>query len=92
MARRPISGVVRDGHGTIVSGASVALTVYSGGAAATCYDSESGGSAYAGGTTTSGTNGAYTFWVEDSDYAVLTLFNITTSKSGYTSMTTPVAK
>ena len=91
MARRPISGVVRDGLGAIVASATVALAVYDGGAAATCYDAETGGSAISGGATTSGTNGAYTFWVDDSDYGLMTLFNVTASKSGYTQMITPVA-
>ena len=43
MARRPISGVARDGVGNIVASATATLTVYSGGAAATCYAAESGG-------------------------------------------------
>ena len=91
MARRPISGVVRDGSGNIVTSATVVLTVYSG-AVATCYDVQSGGSVLAGGTTSSdSTNGSYEFWVEDSDHGVLTVFNVTASKSGYTTSVTPVA-
>ena len=91
MARRPISGVARDGVGNIVASATATLTVYSGGAAATCYAAESGGSALSGGATTSGTDGTYTFWVDDGDHAVLTIFNVTVSKTNYTSMTTPIA-
>ena len=91
MARRPISGVVRDGSGNIVSSAAIALTVYVGGAAATCYAAQSGGSALSGGATTSSTDGSYVFWVEDSDHAVLTVFVVTTSKSGYTTIATSVA-
>ncbi len=89
MARRPISGIARDGEGNIVASATVALTVYSTGLAATCYSAQSGGSALSGGATTSGSDGSYTFWIEDSDYALISLFNVTISKTGYTSMTTP---
>jgi hypothetical protein len=91
MARRPISGVARDGVGNIVASATVALTVYTGGAAATCYAAQAGGSALAGGSTTSGTDGSYVFWVDDGDHAVLTVFNVTASKTNYTTITTPVA-
>lgn len=91
MARRPISGIVRDGEGNIVASATVTLTVYSSGAAATCYAAQSGGSALSGGATTAGTNGAYSLWIDDGDYAVLSLFNVTSSKTGYTTRTTPIA-
>ena len=91
MARRPISGVVRDGVGNIVASSVVTLTVYSGGAAATCYAAESGGSALSGGSTTSGTDGSYTFWVDDDDHAVLTIFTVTASKTNYVTITTPIA-
>ena len=91
MARRPISGVVRDGEGNIVASATVALTVSTGGAAATCYAAKSGGSALSGGATTSGTDGTYAFWVDDGDHAVITVFVVTGSKTGYTSLATSVA-
>ena len=91
MARRPISGVVRDGEGNIVASATVVLTVYSGGAAATCYAAQSGGSALTGGGTTAGTDGTYVFWVDDGDHAVITVFVVTASKTGYTTLATNVA-
>jgi hypothetical protein len=90
MARRPIADVVRDGSGNIVASATVALTVYSG-AAATCYAAQSGGSALSGGITTSGGDGSYEFWVDDGDHAVITVFNVTVSKTGYTTKIDPVA-
>ena len=83
MARRPISGVVRDGSGNIVASVSVALTVYATSLPATCYAAESGGSALASGTTTAGTDGAYELWVDDEDHAVLTIFTVTSTKAGY---------
>ena len=90
MARRPIAGVVTDGQGNIISGAIVALTVYSG-AVATAYDLQSGGSTFSGGLTTSNTDGSYEFWIDDSDHAVITVFNVTATKDGYETRVTPVA-
>lgn len=91
MARRPISGIVRDGAGNIVASAIVALTVYTGGTAATCYAAQAGGSALTDGSTTAGTDGSYAFWVDDGDHGVLTVFNVTASKSGYTTRIIPIA-
>lgn len=91
MARRPISGIVRDGAGSIIPSATLVLTVYTGGAAATCYAAQSGGSALTNGQTTSGTDGSYEYWIEDSDHGVLTVFNVTASKTGYTTSVVAVA-
>lgn len=91
MARRPISGIVRDGSGNIVASAAVAFTVYSNGAVVTCYATQTGGSALTNGATTSGTDGSYEIWIDSDDYAILTLFNITATKTGYTTKTTPIA-
>ena len=91
MARRPISGIVRDGAGSIIPSATLVLTVYTGGAAATCYAAQSGGSALTNGQTTSGTDGSYEYWVDDGDHGVLTVFNLTVSKTGYTTIIQPIA-
>lgn len=91
MARRPISGTIRDGAGNIIASATVVLTVYTGGAAATCYAAQSGGSALTNGSTTAGADGTYSFWVDDGDHAVLTVFNVTASKTGYTTVVVPIA-
>ena len=84
MARRPISGVARDGAGNIVASATVTLTVSTGGAAATCYAAKTGGSVLTGGATTTGSDGTFTFWVDDGDHALITIFVVTSSKTGYT--------
>ena len=91
MARRPVSGIVRDGAGNIVASATVTLTVYSDDSAATCYAARTGGSALTGGVTTSGTDGAWEVWVDDSDHAVLTVFKVTSSKNNYTTIIEPIA-
>ena len=90
MARRPISGVVRDGEGSIIVDAVVTLTVYSG-AAATCYTAQTGGSSLNNGQTASLDDGSYEFWIDDSDHAITTVFNVTATKTGYATITIPVA-
>lgn len=75
MARSVFHDVARDGNGVIVSGA--IITVYLSGTStlATIYASSAGAPA-SGSQVTSGTNGEFSFWVDDGDYGVTQTFKL----------------
>jgi hypothetical protein len=86
MARFIFSGVSRDGAGKIIPSATISVYLAGTTTVASIY------TAYAGGTavnsTTSGTDGVFTFYVSDSDYtAGAQKFKIVMSKTGYSSQT-----
>ncbi len=90
MTRRPYNGVVRDGNGRIIPSATVTFNVNDTGLPATIYAAQVGGVALALGQTTSGTDGAFTVWIDDDDYALMALFDVVISKFGYASKTTTI--
>lgn len=75
MSRSVFHDVARDGNGVIVSGA--VITVYLAGTStlATIYASSTGAAA-SGSQVTSGSNGEFTFWVDDGDYGVTQTFKL----------------
>jgi len=81
--RRPYSDVVRDGVGRVLINANVFLTVYDTGLPAVCYSASSGGSALTNGQTLTSSNGRFTFWIDDEDYGLMTLFTVTATKDNY---------
>lgn len=87
MARYIYQGVARDGAGNIISSATV--TVYLAGTStlATIYSAVSGGSADSDSAVSSSTDGSYSFYVDETDYATSQRFKIVIAKSGYTSAT-----
>jgi hypothetical protein len=76
MARRPLNFVIRDVSGVIVSNAAVTIKVHLSGAVATIYAAENGGSALAGGQVITDSSGSSPVWIEDTDYDLLTLFDV----------------
>jgi len=77
MARQLFESTLTDQQGHIVVGGSI--TVYLTGTltAATIYSASSGGSAVTGSKVTSGSDGSYSFWIDESDYGVDQLFRVT---------------
>lgn len=87
MARYIYEGIARDGAGNIVASATV--TVYLAGTttAATIYSAYSGGTADADSAVATGTDGKFTFYVDETDYATSQEFKVVIAKSGYASIT-----
>lgn len=86
MARYIYSGTTRDGAGKIIASATVAVYLAGTTTAASVYEAYSGGTAV--NSVTSGTDGVFTFYVDDTTYtAGSQKFKIIMSKSGYTSQT-----
>jgi len=77
MARQLFESTLTDQQGHVVVGGSI--TVYLTGTltAATIYSASSGGSAVTGSKVTSGSDGSYSFWIDESDYGVDQLFRVT---------------
>ena len=85
MTRRPHNGTVRDGNGRIIPSATVEFVSQETGLPATIYAAQVGGVALSLGRTTSGADGSFTVWIDDDDYAMDALFDVTISKAGYAS-------
>jgi len=85
MARFIKQGVARDGAGNVIAGATI--SVYEAGTTtvANIYATASGGTAV--NSVESGTDGSFSFYVDDGDYARTQKFKIVLSKSNYTSQT-----
>ena len=86
MARHEYTGTARDGFGTIIASANVAVYLAGTTTAATIY-AASTGAADADSVVASGTDGVFTFYVDETDYATSQQFKVVISKSGYTSLT-----
>ena len=85
MARYLYSGCARDGNGNIISSAQI--NVYRAGTttAATVYAAAAGGTSVA--YVASGTDGTFSFYVDDTEYYQSQKFKIIIAKAGYTSST-----
>lgn len=83
MARHIYQGVTRDGNGVVIASATISVYLAGTTTAATIYAAETGGSAITTGQTTSGTNGAYSFYVDDTVYAYTQLFDVVPSKANF---------
>ena len=85
MARYCKKGVARDGNGKIISSATVSIYLAGTTTAASIYTASSGGVAV--NSVTSGTDGVFTAFFDDTDYYQSQLFKLVMSKTGYTSVT-----
>jgi len=80
-----LKGTARDGHGQIISSATVSVYLAGTTTVASVYAASAGGTAV--NSVTSGTDGSFTLYVDDSDYYQSQKFKVTVSKTGYTSKT-----
>jgi hypothetical protein len=87
MARYAYNGTVRDRQGYAIASATVTVYEADGTTGATIYEAKTGGSAVADSTATSDTGGRYTFYVDDADYLSGDQFDLTVTKSGYSTWT-----
>jgi hypothetical protein len=83
--RYNFKSVARDGAGNIVPSATVSVYLAGTTTVASVYAAYTGGTAV--NSVTSGTDGVYEFYVDDTDYAVGQRFKIYISKTGYSSIT-----
>ncbi|GAG32303.1 unnamed protein product, partial [marine sediment metagenome] len=86
MSYQPFSSTLTDQQGSVLAGGTV--TVYESGTttAATIYDAD-GGSVISGSVVTSGTDGSFIFWIDDTEYAVTKRFRVVLGGTGFTSRT-----
>jgi len=79
--------VVQDGRGNFVASATVTVTLAGGTTKASIYSALTGGTVDADGIITTGTDGTFTFYVDEANYSHSQQFRIVWSKSGFTSET-----
>ena len=79
--------VVQDGRGNFVASATVTVTLAGGSTKASIYSALTGGTVDADGIITTGADGTFAFYVDESDYSHSQQFRIVWSKSGFTSET-----
>lgn len=87
MSRYAIQGTVQDGTGSVIEGAAVYLRLVGSTTGATCYAEYSGGTALTDGQTTTDSRGHFIFYVEQSDYPLVSHFDVYVSKTGYAAQT-----
>lgn len=85
MSRHLFKGVSRDGAGNVISGATVSVYLTGTTTAASVYTASTGGTAV--NSVTSATSGAFTFYVDESDYGYGQLFDLSIAKTGYSTAT-----
>lgn len=83
--RYNFKSVARDGAGNIVPSATVSVYLAGTTTAASVYATYTGGTAV--NSVTTGTDGSFEFYVDDTDYAGTQRFKIVISKTGYSSIT-----
>ena len=69
MARFPFESTLTDQQGHIIASGTVTVSLTGTSTVATIYAASSGGSALTGGAITTGTDGSFSFWVDEADYA-----------------------
>jgi hypothetical protein len=84
MARYKKQGVFTDGQGAVIPSATINVYLAGTTTAASIYTASSGGAAV--NSVTSGSDGKFEFWVDDTDYDNEQLFKIELSKTGYQSL------
>lgn len=89
MSRYSLWGVISDGNGAAVASASVAIKLADTSTTPTMYDAKTSGSLVTSATTDS--KGYWIVYVDDSDYPLVTLFDITVSKTGHVTQVYPDA-
>ena len=77
--RYPYSGFTKDQNGRIIQSAIVSVYLAGSSTAASIYAAETGGTAV--NSVTSDSNGKFSFWVDDGNYAVTQKFKISVSKA-----------
>ena len=77
--RYPYSGFTKDQNGRIIQSAVVSVYLAGSSTAASIYAAETGGTAV--NSVTSDSNGQFSFWVDDGNYAVTQKFKISVSKA-----------
>lgn len=83
--RYNFKSVARDGAGNIVPSATVSVYLAGTTTAASVYEAYTGGTAVS--SVTTGTDGVFEFYIDDTDYAGTQQFKIVISKSNYSSIT-----
>jgi len=84
MARYIYQGTWKDGNGRVVTSGTVSVYLAGTATAASVYVAEVGGSPV-NSVTSDSTDGSFSFWVDDSDYAQTQRFKITLSKTNFRS-------
>ena len=87
MARYIYQTQTRDGFGRVIQGATATVYLATTTTLATIYSQSSGGSAISGSSVVCDSRGYFSFWVDDSDYALSQAFKVVTSMQGYQSIT-----
>jgi hypothetical protein len=85
MPRSSYSGVARDGNGHIISSATISVCLAGTDTVATIYAAGVGGVPVP--YVSSGSDGAFVFYVDYADYTLLQKFKIYLSKAGFTTAT-----
>jgi len=85
MARHIYQGSSEDQNGTIIPSATISVFLAGTATAASIYTASAGGSPV--NSVTSDSNGAFSFYVDDTDYISSQLFKITLTKTGFSSQT-----
>ena len=85
MSRYVYHDVVQDGKGNFVASATVTVTLAGGATKASIYTAFTGGTVDSDGIITTGADGTFVFYVDESDYPHNQQFRIVWSKSGFTS-------
>jgi hypothetical protein len=87
LSRYSLQGVVSDGNGAVVSGATISVTLADTNSTPTMYSLKSGGTVVTSATTDS--KGYWIVYMDDSDYPLITLFDISISKTGHNTTAYP---
>lgn len=80
------TGITKTGGGVVIPSCTISVYLAGGTTAASIYEAKTGGSAV-NSVTSDSTTGRYTFYVDDTVYAITQEFKIVVSKSGYTQLT-----
>lgn len=86
MARRIYQGVMADGNGSAIPGATVTVYLTGTTTAATIYESSTG-SVISGAAVTTNTVGYFSFWIDEDDYTSEQMFDLSLSKTNYATKT-----
>ena len=81
--RYSLQGTHRDENGTVVGSGTVEVWNIRTTTVATIYTAYSGGSAATSGQIIADANGRWQFYVDDSDYPILSQFDVVMKKAGY---------
>jgi hypothetical protein len=86
MSRYKYQGTCQDGNGRVITSATVSVYLAGTTTVADVYAAESGGSAV-NSVASDSTDGTFSFWIDDTEYAANQRFKITASKTNFASKT-----